>query len=109
MKTLQEIAQEWIDENGEVAVDDLMKHGCASGMVNELIYYTDTIPFFLEHQEEINARLADAMSDSGMPLSEMFPKLDKDDPLCLETNNRNLLAWFAFEDAVFEVTSWMED
>ena len=34
-------------------VDDIVRHGCASGMVPALIYYSDTEPFFDRHADEI--------------------------------------------------------
>lgn len=34
---------------------DLAHHGCISGMVSSMIYYTDTHAFFDEHYEEIQS------------------------------------------------------
>ena len=80
--------------------EDLMQNGCVSGMVSELIYYSDTTKFYEKHQERINEMLKDLMWEIGADnLAGIFgDKFDSEDPLCLETTNQNLLAWFAFEE-----------
>jgi hypothetical protein len=80
--------------------EDLMQNGCVSGMVSELIYYCDTTKFYEKHQERINEMLKDLMWEIGADnMSGLFgDKFDSEDPLCLETTNQNLLAWFAFEE-----------
>lgn len=107
MKTLKEVAQEWIEEKiadgytKQEAIDELMSHGCQSGMVSGLIYYTDTTKFFEEHKDEINALLKDTLWSTGLDTAELFgDKWDTDDPLCMDTTNQNLLAWFGFEETV---------
>lgn len=107
MKTLKEVAQEWIEEKiadgytKHEAIDELMAHGCISGMVSGLIYYSDTTKFFEDHKEEINELLQSELQACGLSIEEIFrDKWDKDDPLCMDTNNQNLLAWWGFEMAV---------
>jgi hypothetical protein len=78
--------------------EDLQQGGCASGMVGALIYYDDTVRFYNEHQEEINALLAEAIDNFGSPTEIFGDKWDKEDPLVMEKYNQNLLAWFAFEE-----------
>lgn len=34
-------------------LQDLLLNGCQSGMVNHLIYYTDTVKYFEDHEDEI--------------------------------------------------------
>lgn len=107
MKTLKQVAKKWLKEKvsdgytKEQAIDELMRHGCQSGMVSELIYYSDTIKFFEDHKQEINELLKNTMEETGLGMSELFgDKFDADDPLCMDTNNQNLLAWFGFETSV---------
>ena len=80
--------------------EDLMNNGCVSGMIGELIYYKDTIAFYNRHKDEINEMLSELLGAYGVNcVSEIFgEKWDIEDPLALETNNQNLLAWFAFEE-----------
>jgi len=81
-------------------INDLMSHGCISGMIGELIYYSDTMAFYETHKENISALLAETMDGLGAdsPRGVFGDKWDASDPLILEGTNQNLLAWFAFEE-----------
>ena len=116
MKTLKDYVKNWIKDQElieqEVSdlLNDVLEHGCQSGIVSELIYYSDTLPFFEKYKEEINELLTNTMSELGSdsPVDVFGDKWDKDDNLALETNNRNLLAWFAFEETVREMSYELE-
>lgn len=85
-------------------VEDLHQGGCQSGLVSEMIYYSDTIKFYKKYADEINMLLSDTLAEMGGSASELFgDKWDRLDPLALETNNQNLLAWFAFEETAFQL------
>ena len=81
---------------------DVLNYGCQSGIVGELIYYSDTVRFYKQHKEEINGLLYDAMNGTGIySPSELFGnKWDKEDPLAQDMYNQNLLAWFGFEETL---------
>ena len=100
--TIKEIVQRDIEQAEQddytSYLDDLLQHGCQSGMVNDLIYYHDTCKFYEEHKEEINAMVAELVEGCGTSLWDSFTNWDKSDPLALETNNQNLLAWFGYEE-----------
>lgn len=36
---------------------DVLHYGCQSGVVGELIYYSDTVRFYKQYRQEINALL----------------------------------------------------
>lgn len=106
---LERAVQKWPNargadyENGaEGALKNLAYGGCESGVVGvvgELIYYEDTLKFFATHRREISALLAEFCDDIGQQPSDLFgDKWDKSDPLAQETQNRNLIAWFGFEE-----------
>jgi len=65
--------------------EDLLQHGCISGMVGSLIYYADTEAFFDNHYHEI------------MELKEEFEE-SIGEPMRLPYNLKNHLAWFGFEE-----------
>lgn len=94
---------EWLTEDDETKEEEAVKlrqlaeHGCMSGMVGELIYYHDTCAFFEKHKLEIQAMLSTDLEDFGVSMQEMFPDWDTSDPLVMDTQNQNLLAWYAFE------------
>lgn len=91
-------------EEVETWFEDLRMNGCQSGMVSDMIYYTDTVKFFDDHAEEINERLSYLLGEIGVKSPvELFNGWDNDDPLCLEDRNKNLLAWWAFEAVAEEL------
>ena len=106
---LEKHARCWLNDkskaygsNVESVLEDLFRNGCVSGMVNHLISYHDTNDFFLKHRAAISTLLSDALDDAGCSVSELFgDKWDNVDPLASEPcgTNRNLLAWFGFEEA----------
>lgn len=91
---------EYRDKSG--IFTDVLYHGCQSGIVGELIYYTDTVRFYKQYRNEINELLYDTMNGTGLYApSDLFgEKWDKEDPLAQECHNQNLLAWFGFEETL---------
>ena len=102
--SIMDEVEEWISDTVEddYTEQDILQHlaenGCQSGMVNGLIYYSDTCAFYERHKSEISNLLRDMLDDCGCSVSELFgEKWDEFDPLANDTNNQNLLAWFGFE------------
>jgi len=97
-------------ENGvQEYINDVMYGGCVSGIVGELIYYTDTVKFFRRHRNDINDMLKQTIEDCGTSPAELFgDKWDQDDPLAMDTMNQNLLAWFAFEETAKKLADKLE-
>jgi hypothetical protein len=61
-----EVAREALHYGGEIETffSDLLPHGCQSGMIGSLIYYTDTHKFYDKHYYEIES-LREALEDSA--------------------------------------------
>lgn len=109
MSTLKKAVTEWIEEQNEEgytsAVQDLLDNGCQSGMVSELIYYSDTQAFFRKHKKEINSLLSDTLDGCGCTVDELFgDRWETSDPMAEDINNQNLLAWFSFEETARELS-----
>ena len=86
----------------ENCIKEILKYGCSSGCVSSLIYYRDTLSFYNQYKEEINELLYDVMYDVGIfEIKEILKNWDETDPLALETNNKNILAWFGFEQTLY--------
>ena len=72
-------------EDLQTHLEDINNYGCESGQVNHLIYYTDTVAYFEEHEEEITKMLEqlgieDVESWDGLEeLSDLFPRLETPD------------------------------
>lgn len=73
-------------ETAESYFSDL-SHGCESGIVGELIYYSDTHPFAQKHIEDILNMMGDIEEETGEPLH-----------IPTDTDKLNWLAWFGFEE-----------
>jgi len=85
-------------------INDVLKNGCVSGLVGELVYYADTTKFFKRHKKEITSLLREMIDETGAgsPEGLFGDKWDADDFFAEEDQNQNLLAWFAFEEtAIF--------
>ena len=89
-------------------IDDVLNHGCQSGIVGELIYYTDTEKFYNKYKKDINELLTEFVSDTGLQPSELLRDFDKDDFLIQETHNKNVLAWFGCEDTTRKIANHLE-
>jgi hypothetical protein len=58
----QFVAETLREEDADAAwIDDLAAHGCESGMVGSLVYYTDTAAVYDRHEDEI----LDVLESSG--------------------------------------------
>lgn len=96
----------WGDYNDKKHIfTDVLHYGCQSGIVSELIYYSDTVKFYKRYRQEINDLLYDTMNETGLYApSDLFgDKWDKEDPLAQDICNQNLLAWFGFEETLRKI------
>ena len=100
------VIDEWNDYNDKKHIfTDVLYHGCQSGMVGFLIWYSDTTAFYKKYIEEINTLLYNVQSSTGLySMKDLFDKKwDEEDPLAIEDYNQNLLAWFGFEETLRNV------
>jgi hypothetical protein len=84
-KAVMEIVE--AQEDKESFVQDVLTHGCQSGIVSDLIYYHQTHKFFDDHKEDI------------IELKREFDEM-LGEPIHVEGDAKNWLAWFAFEETV---------
>ena len=97
------VIDEWNDYDDKKHIfTDVLYHGCQSGMVGFLIWYSDTTAFYKKYIEEINTLLYNVQSSTGLyGMKDLFgKKWDEEDPLAIEDYNQNLLAWFGFEETL---------
>ena len=72
--------------------NDLLSHGCISGMIPELVYYNDTHRFYDYYYHEIEE------------IRERHEK-EMDHPIVIQGDLKNFFAWFAFEWVAREVVA----
>ena len=103
--------KDWILNNlDEGQVAEVVLHGCAGGVVGELIYYADTCAFYEKYKEEIWQRLWDSWSDfGGDSVLHFIATFNGADDVGSDDQVRNLLAWWACEDVCREVLADKED
>lgn len=116
LKTDLEVAVgEWLIEQLESYEDlkdvlnDLLQNGCSSGMVESLIYSSDTEKFHDTHEDDI-WELANEQKDQlghGTVL-EMFANLNGADSVESKGQFKNLLAWYAFEETARDLGHRLE-
>ena len=91
---------EYYDDKKNIFLD-VMKDGCRNGACCDLIYYAQTKRFYEEFKHEINELL---YKSDYTNLSELLgDDWDKRDPLALDEDNQNLLAWFGFEETLTNI------
>jgi len=87
-------------------IEEVLEHGCESGIVSELIYYVDTIAWFEKYDTEIMPMVKEYMDQIGEnDVCLMFMnKIDMSDVLNRTTQFTNLLAWFSFEEVTRQLS-----
>lgn len=98
-------------DDPKVAVDEILRYGCQSGIVSELIYYSDTSAYYENNKDAINQLLYNTLWECGCkgPQELFGDKWDEEDPLAIENCNQNLLAWFAFEETTRRLAGEFKD
>lgn len=79
-----------VDSSGDAVhyLQDVINHGCVSGICSGLIYYHDTHAFYAKHADEIDEMLEQIVQDMGEPFDTRAGLEDM----------RNRLAWMAYEE-----------
>ena len=88
-------------------LEEITRNGLVSGMISELIYYKDTLAFYKKYKKEILSLLKELLYETGSNSpADLFGKnWDNDDFTIEDTQNQNLLAWFAFEETTRDLAN----
>jgi len=90
-------------------IEDLLTHGCVSGMVGSLIYYTDTCKFYADHKAEIYSMAEDQSENIGYKNAfELFANLNGAENVGSIDQLENLLAWYGFEEMARQIADELE-
>ena len=94
------------DENKSI-LTDILEYGCENGACSDLVYYSDTLKFYDDYEDEINELLNSLLYSCGCKTpAELFgDKWDETDALARGEHNKNLLAWFGFEETLRNIAS----
>jgi len=93
----REALERWDDYDGDIEgwFNDLLSHGCSSGMVGSMIYYCDTHNFYDKYYDEIEDLRYEYEESFGCPLQP-------------EGDLKNWFAWFAFEETARRLADELE-
>ena len=98
------------EEQDGLNIDEVVQHGCVSGVVSALIYYSDTVKFYDEHEEEIWELLDDHSqnygSDNVLQFIGGFNGAKNIGSLALF---KNLLAWWSVEETCHHLINEREE
>ena len=96
-EVLNELLENETEEEISSFIEDLLNHGCSSGMISDLIYYTDTNAFFDRNEGEIEDLISESMESLGIETRPLFIESLNGSAENIE-QEKNLLSWFAFEE-----------
>lgn len=99
------------DEYDNVAdfIKDILKNGCQSGMVGHLIYYKDTNEFYDKYENEIEDKLEEYGTGCGYENRfQQLASLNGSDNVGNIMQEKNLLAWFGFEETLRDIADELE-
>ena len=103
--------KDWVINNleeGQIA--DVILEGCQSGIVSELIYYSDSEAFYEKFKEEIFERLNNMAQDMDCEsILHLIVTFNGAKEVGSHLQLKNLLAWWACEDVCREVIAEKED
>ena len=90
---------QWVRVNlPKEQIADVIKHGMEGGIVNELIYYRDTVKFYDHFSKDIWCMLEESTLSCGADsIISMISHFNKVDNVWSETQFKNMLAWWAVE------------
>ena len=85
-----------LQERLQARLQDI-SHGLSSGIVGSMIYYSDTCKYFNRYRKEIEELWQEFAYSTDMKLTDLNG-FDESDPFIRDTNNKNLLAWWSYEE-----------
>ena len=98
MEILESMA---VDSSLEEVVEEVLEHGCVTGIVGELIYYYQTEAFFDRHKDAINELAHEISEDIYGDKYSIYKNLQYE---C----NKNTMAWFGIEEMTRVIAEEME-
>lgn len=102
-------ARDYDNHDWKEPLEEITQHGCSSGMVNHLIYTVDCVRFYRRFMKEIDQLLSNLCNDTGDNPGKIFKAWDDEDPLARDDFNKNILAWFGFEETANTLLSMIEN
>jgi len=87
-------------------LQDIINHGCISGVVSSLIHYEDTIEFHDKYEFDIDEIINNYLESRGEKFSELAWSFNFNAYELVAL--KNWKAWFAFECVASNINSYIE-
>jgi hypothetical protein len=84
-------------------LDEVSEHGCQSGIVSGLTYYTDTCKFYEKHKDEIWGLIEEGADNDGVSMMKFITNLNGGKDIGGVEQFENLLAWFGYEQSAMNI------
>ena len=115
-RVIDEILEDSKDYEGTIKeriikrCNEIVEHGCVSGTVSSLIYYTDTISFYNNYYEEIT-EIVEELEESGMDILECCLKnnLTTTQIIMNDEQAKNQISWLVYEEIAYELLNILEE
>lgn len=106
-RVISEIVEDSENYDGETKKDRIAKrlddvmHGLVTGIVSSMIYYTDTVAFYNEYEDDIYD-LVEYLVDNGLEPLEMLKQHHEETEIIMQTDSvKNRIAWMAYEEIAY--------
>lgn len=115
-RVIDEILEDSKDYEGTIKeriikrCNEIVEHGCVSGTVSSLIYYTDTISFYNNYYEEIT-EIVEELEESGMNIFECCLKnnLTTTQIIMNDEQAKTQISWLIYEEIAHELLNILEE
>ena len=91
------------------SIKEVAEHGCSDGLIPSLIYNVDTVKFYEEHEKEIWDQLYQDAQDHGVSIMKFLSHFNGARDVGSMTQLKNLLAWWACEQAAHRILAEREE
>ena len=95
---------DWVTRNlSQGTIKEVVQNGCVSGVVQDLIYYDDTVAFNDQHEDEIWDMLYEYANNTGDSVMHMISKMNGNIASMMQLKNQ--LTWWAVEEVCYELNN----
>ena len=98
------------EEQDGLDIDEVVQHGCVSGIVSALIYYSGTVKFYDEHEDEVWDLLEDHSQNYGSDnILEFIGGFNGAKHVGSLDQFKNLLTWWSVEETYHHLINEREE
>jgi len=98
----KETIKQWVEDkvkDEEIHLEDVIEHGCVSGCVSSLIYYSDTVKFYDKFEDEIWDMLEEDTNQFGNDnILQTISQFNGSKNVGNLYQFKNLLTWYSVEE-----------